>query len=67
MKTRNSIRQEINNLYKNNVITWLSNFIKHQTPFDAVRIYLGAPTTDEAVVANKDEFKRFCQDWKKDL
>ena len=67
MKTRNSIRQEINNLYKNNVIVWLSNIIKNQTPFEAVRIYLGAPTTDEAVVANKDEFKRFCQDWRNEL
>ncbi|NLK85654.1 MAG: hypothetical protein GX278_06910 [Aeromonadales bacterium] len=67
MKTRNGIRQEINNLYKNKVISWLSNFIKTQAPFEPVRIYLGAPTTDEAVVANKDEFKRFCQDWHKEI
>lgn len=67
MKTRNSIRAEINALYKNKVIGWLSDSIKSKTPADPVRIYLGAPTTDEQVISNKDEFIRFCADWHKEL
>lgn len=67
MKTRNSIRAEVNALYKDKVIAWLSDSIKNNTPFEAVRIYLGAPTRDEDVVGNKDEFKQFCDDWHKEL
>ncbi|MGN0902567.1 MAG: DUF3322 domain-containing protein, partial [Succinivibrio sp.] len=67
MKTRNSIRAEINALYKNKVIGWLSESISSRSPVDAVRIYLGAPTKDEDVVANKDEFIRFCADWHKEI
>ncbi len=67
MKTRNSIRAEINALYKNKVINWLSESVKSKTPSEPVRIYLGAPTRDEDVVAQKDEFINFCDDWHKDL
>lgn len=67
MKTRNSIRAEINALYKNKVIGWLSDSIKSKTPAEPVRIYLGAPTIDEQVISNKDEFIRFCADWHKEL
>ena len=67
MKTRNSIRAEINALYKSKVIAWISDSIKNNKPADAVRIYLGAPTRDEDVVANKDEFIKFCADWHKEI
>ncbi|WP_202109044.1 DUF3322 domain-containing protein [Succinivibrio dextrinosolvens] len=67
MKTRNSIRAEINALYRNKVITWLSESVKSKSTVDPVRIYLGAPTKDEDVLKNKDEFLAFCEDWHKEL
>lgn len=67
MKTRNSIRAEVNALYKERIIGWLSDSVKTKKPFEPVRIYLGAPTRDEEVVSNKESFKNFCEDWKKDL
>lgn len=67
MKTRNSIRAEINALYRNKVITWLSDSVKSKSAVDPVRIYLGAPTKDEDVLSNKDEFLAFCEDWHKEL
>ena len=44
MKTRNSIRAEINALYNERIIGWLSDSVKSKKNFEAVRIYLGAPT-----------------------
>lgn len=67
MKTRNSIRAEINALYNERIIGWLSDSVKSKKNFEAVRIYLGAPTRDEDVLNNKDEFVRFCNDWHKEL
>ncbi len=67
MKTRNSIRAEINALYRNKVINWLSDSVKSKSAVDPVRIYLGAPTKDEDVLSNKDEFLAFCEDWHKEL
>lgn len=67
MKTRNSIRAEINALYRNKVINWLSDSVKSKSVVDPVRIYLGAPTKDEDVLSNKDEFLAFCEDWHKEL
>ena len=67
MKTRNSIRAEINALYNEKVIGWLSDSVKSKKNFEAVRLYLGAPTRDEEVLSSKDEFIRFCNDWHKEL
>lgn len=69
MKTRNSIRAEINALYRAKIITWLTEHVKnnHEIKGFPCRIYLGAPTNDEEVAAKKEAFLNFCQDWHNDL
>ncbi len=68
MKYRNGIRTEINTLYRNKAIAWLSQHVKSDK-IDGFpkRIYLGAPTHDEEVTAQKEEFLKFCKDWHHDL
>ena len=67
MKTRNSIRAEVIALYKNKVIKWLSESVKTQKPIEGIRIFLGAPTKEEDILKNKEEFVAFCEDWHKDI
>lgn len=67
MKTRNSIRAEVIALYKEKVIKWLADSVKNQKAVEGIRIFLGAPTKDEEVLANKAEFIAFCEDWHKDI
>ncbi len=68
MKTRNSIRSDINAMYRNKVISWLSQHVrKEKIDGFPCRVYLGAPTRDEVVLAQKDEFLKFCSEWKSEL
>ncbi|MBO5566100.1 MAG: hypothetical protein J5934_02610 [Succinivibrio sp.] len=68
MKTRNSIRSDINAMYRNKVISWLSQHVrKEKIEGFPCRVYLGAPTRDEVVLAQKDEFLKFCSEWKSEL
>lgn len=64
MKHRNSIRTEINTLYRSKIISWLSQYIKNgKIDGFPKRVYLGAPTHDDEILAHKDEFLKFCKDW----
>ncbi|MCR5536614.1 MAG: hypothetical protein K6F05_04275 [Succinivibrio sp.] len=68
MKNRNSIRAEINSLYRTKVITWLTQYVKSgRIDGFPKRIYLGAPTHDDEILEHKDDFFNFCQDWRKEL
>ncbi len=69
VKSRNSIRTEINNIYRTKVITWLTEHVKdsHVIQGFPFRIYLDAPTDDQEVAAHKDEFIAFCDDWHREL
>ncbi len=69
MKSRNSIRAEINTIYRARVFSWITEHVKdnHEIQGFPFRIYLGAPTLDEEVEAQKDAFIAFCDDWHKEL
>lgn len=67
MKTRKNLRAELNTLYKEKVISWLSESVNSNNKFVPVRIYLGAPAADEDMISQKDEFLKFCDEWHGDL
>ena len=68
VKQRNGIRTEINAIYRSKIVSWLSQSIKNgKIDGFPKRIYLGAPTHDDEVLAHKDEFLRFCKDWHREL
>ena len=69
MKSRNSIRTEINNIYTSKVASWLSQHVKnnHEIEGFPFRIFLGAPANEEEIASNKEAFLAFCEDWHKDL
>ena len=67
-KYLNGIRNEVNAFYRANVIQWLTQHVKSGKINDfPKRFYLGAPTEDEDVSRNRDEFIKFCESWKQEL
>lgn len=69
MKTRNSIRNEINEIYQSKVVLWLTEHVKnnHEIQGFPFRIILDAPAKEEEVNANKEQFLLFCNDWHGEL
>lgn len=66
VKNRSIIRSEINSYYRAKVISWLASHVKDKrdVPEDfPTHLYLGAPTKDEEVLANKEAFLSFCNEW----
>ena len=69
MKTRNSIRNEINEIYQSKVVLWLTEHVKnnHEIQGFPFRIILDAPAKEEEINANKELFLSFCNDWHGEL
>ena len=70
MKTRSSIRTDVNNLYRRKVNSWLTAHVKDkQDPPKEfpLALFLGGPTNDDELVEDKDAFLRFCKSWHEPL
>ncbi len=66
MKTRNQIRTETNQYYSSHITKWLREHVQQgsgEPQGFPLNLYLGAPTRDEDVAADKEAFKKFCEDW----
>ena len=63
MKTRNSIRNEINEIYQSKVVLWLTEHVKnnHEIQGFPFRIILDAPAKEEEINANKELFFKLLQ------
>ncbi len=69
VKSRNSIRNEINNIYNSKITLWLTEHVKNNKEIQGfpIRIYLGAPAREEEIASDKELFLAFCDDWHREL
>ena len=62
VKTRNQIRTETNQYYSSHITKWLREHVQQgsgEPQGFPLNLYLGAPTRDEDVAADKEAFKKF--------
>ncbi len=70
MKTRSSIRTDINALYRRKLVSWLTARCKEEQdpPKEfPVAIYLEAPLEEKDIIGNESQFDNFCKSWKQPL